>query len=73
MHFHLHQPEPDPSAEVLDDSAADSGGTQNDENNIPVPDHQINLIYVKILIECVHQNRLQTKWTVNALARLQTY
>ena len=43
VHFHLHEPEPDLSAEVLDEPAADSGGAQDDQDDVPVPYDQVNL------------------------------
>ena len=43
MHFHLHEPESNLAAEVLDEPAADSGRTQDDEDDVPVPNDKVNL------------------------------
>ena len=49
MHLHLHKPESDFAAVVLDKSAADSGCAKNDEYDVPEPDHQIDLKFACVL------------------------
>ena len=49
VHLHLHKPESDFAAVVLDKSAADSGCAKNDEYDVPEPDHQIDLKFACVL------------------------